>query len=625
MGRLQDRMSRGQKALVLMALDAAMAPLALLGALQLRLGDWWPDQYFAAGMPVYLALPLLAIAVGRAMGVHQVVLRSFENRALWRLARFALVMAVILAALNHDYRFGFPRSMPGIWAALFLVGIVAGRMGLLWLIGQGVAGEARKPVVIYGAGTTGQQLMAALRAAPDVRPVAFVDDNPALWRVEVGGLRVIGPDRLPDLIASRGIAQVVIAMPSASRRERQAIAQRLAGLGVAVMTLPSFVEMLDGRALADQVRPVTPDELLGRDAVDLSGDAVRGAYAGRAVMVTGAGGSIGSELCRQLLEARPSRLILFEQSELALYTIEMDLKRLAPDVPLVPVLGSVTDARRVAEVLAQNRVEVLLHAAAYKHVPMVEANALEGVRNNVVGTQVLADAAIAAGVGRFILVSTDKAVRPTNVMGASKRLAELVVQDRQARGRGCIFSMVRFGNVLGSSGSVIPLFRNQIAAGGPVTVTHHEVTRFFMTIPEAAQLVLLAGSFATGGEVFVLDMGQPVRIMDLARRMIELSGFSVRDRGNPDGDIEIRVTGLRPGEKLYEELLIGSNMIGTPHPKILRAQEGHLSEIETAAMLKGLSRAIEARDETALRDVLLARVDGYRPEAAAGAAEGRQS
>ncbi len=607
-------MSRRQKALILLLLDAVLAPLCLLGALQLRLGDLWPDQYFAQGWPIFLALPFVSIAVGQAMRVPHVVLRSFENRALLRIGRCALVIAALLALANYDYRFGFPRSMPGIWAALFVVTAVAARLGLVWLMETARPGNAeRRKVIVYGAGNTGQQLAAALRGSTDLRPVAFVDDNSALWRVEVSGLRVHNPDTLPRLIERLGVQQIILAMPSASRRERRLIAEKVAALGIEVQTLPSFMEMLDGRALADQIRPVTPGELLGRDAVDLSGPEVRGAYAGRSVMVTGAGGSIGAELCRQLVEAGSARLVLFEQSELALYSIDMELRRMAPELEIVPVLGSVTDAARVAEALATHGVEAVLHAAAYKHVPMVEANPLEGIRNNVLGTQVVADAAEAAGVARFILVSTDKAVRPTNVMGASKRMAEMVVQDRQTRAKGTIFTMVRFGNVLGSSGSVIPLFRHQITAGGPVTVTHEKVTRFFMTIPEAAQLVLLAGSFAEGGEVFVLDMGRSVRIIDLARRMIELSGLSVRDAANPDGDIAIAITGLRPGEKLYEELLIGENMIGTPHPKILRAQEGHPSQIETAAALRDIARALEARDAGAIAAVLLRQVDGYRP------------
>ncbi|SEN18457.1 Polysaccharide biosynthesis protein [Roseovarius tolerans] len=351
-------------------------------------------------------------------------------------------------------------------------------------------------------------------------------------------------------------------------------------------------------------RAVDPAALLGRDALENELPDVNDVYSGRRILVTGAGGSIGSELCRQLVQCRPTRLILMDHGEHVLFQIERELRDLAPDLEIIPILGSVCDAALVNVLMRAKKIDVVLHAAAYKHVPLVESNAIEGMRNNVIGTRTVANAAREAGVERFILVSTDKAVRPTSVMGASKRFAEMIVQDLATRSDKTRFSMVRFGNVLGSSGSVIPVFADQIARGGPVTLTHPEVTRYFMTIPEAVRLVLLAGSFARDGDVFVLDMGEPVAIQDIARRMIEASGYSVRDAANPRGDIEIEITGLRPGEKLHEELLIGSDMLTTPHPRILRAQEGHLSEIELAKALKSLSEAIETRDVTLLRSIL---------------------
>jgi len=401
-------------------------------------------------------------------------------------------------------------------------------------------------------------------------------------------------------------------MPSISRRRQNEMIANLSSLGCEVQILPSYVDLIAGKDTERQLRTVTPDELLGRDKVDLDIPDIAKTYAGRVVMVTGAGGSIGSELCRQLLNCRPERIVLFEQGEFALYQIDRDLRPLAETagIKVTTRLGSVTNAARVASVLADEKVDVVLHAAAYKHVPIVEDNELEGARNNVLGTQVVAEAALAAGVERFILVSTDKAVRPTNVMGATKRMAELVVQDLQTRSSQTRFAMVRFGNVLGSSGSVLPLFERQIRAGGPVTVTHHEVTRFFMTIPEASRLVLLAGAYAEGGDVFVLDMGEPMKIIDIARRMIAMSGRRVKENGQ--GDIEIKVTGLRSGEKLYEELLIDDKSLrATPHGKILRAEEAMLSQIEVASMVRELKEALEHGDRKAIRSLIVKRVEGY--------------
>lgn len=612
---LHDTMSRTQKAMVLVALDGLAMFLALLVALQLRLGEWWPSQYFEEGFGLFILMPVIGMSLSWYMGIPRIVLRTFEQRALIRILQFAFIMSLVCAALNTGFRFGLPRSIPGIWAAVFVAFAVFSRLVLLGLMEQLQARTgSRKNVLVYGAGGTGQQLAAALRSSPELNPVGFLDDNPALRRVEVGGLQVYQPSQLDQLIARRRVQQVILAMPSIRPVDRREKLNALKAKGLEVQTLPSFVELLDGRNLTEQIRPVSPDELLGRAAVDLKSPEVSAAYAGKCILITGAGGSIGSELCRQVLNTGPARVVLYEQGEFALYSIDMELRRSAPPgVQIVPALGSVTDAPRLAEVIRAEGVQIVLHAAAYKHVPMVEHNPLEGARNNILGTAVAADVSRASGVERFILVSTDKAVRPTNVMGATKRMAELVVQDRQNRGGGTIFTMVRFGNVLGSSGSVIPLFRSQIQSGGPVTLTHPEVTRYFMTIPEASQLVLLAGSFAEGGEVFVLDMGKPVRILDLARSLIELSGLTVRDAANPDGDIEIAMTGLRPGEKLYEELLVGDNTMPTPHPKILRAAESHLPPDAMDAVLSRLGALLDDRDADALRALLSDVVDGYAP------------
>jgi FlaA1/EpsC-like NDP-sugar epimerase len=407
-------------------------------------------------------------------------------------------------------------------------------------------------------------------------------------------------------------------MPSVSPPKLAQIARRLQARGLDVQTVPSFSQLLGTEALVDTLTPVLPGQFLGRRPMDVALPSDSAAYQGKSVLVTGAGGSVGSELCRQLLSRAPRRIVLFDVSEIGLYSIERELSAAAEGsaVEIVPVLGSVTDARMARSVMAEHAVEVVFHAAAYKHVPLVEANPVAGVANNVLGTRILADAAHAAGVGRFILISTDKAVRPTNVMGATKRMAEIVLQDLARRSGGTVFSMVRFGNVLGSSGSVIPLFKEQIARGGPVTLTHEDVTRYFMTISEAVRLVLLAGSFddgegAGGGDVFVLDMGKPVKIRDLAIQMIEAAGYSVRDADHPDGDIEIVVTGLRKGEKLHEELLIGKGLLTTPHPKILRAREAGLSEIEVAQALRGLSAAVASGDGAAVRRIIAAHVEGF--------------
>jgi len=465
--------------------------------------------------------------------------------------------------------------------------------------------DSRMPVLIYGAGKTGQQLAAALRHDDRLRPVAFADDEPRLRGLSVEGLRVHGPDEIAALVDRHEIARVILAMPSTAESVRARLTRRLAATGCEVHALPSFADLVTGRAVTPyESRPIDPSTLLGRDALENELPGVTDAYAGRRVLVTGAGGSIGSELCRQIASCAPRTLILLEHGEHALFQIERELRDLAPDVEIVPILGSVCEPALVSVLMQAKKIDVVLHAAAYKHVPMVEANAIEGMRNNVIGTRTVALAALEAGVERFILVSTDKAVRPTSVMGASKRFAEMIVQDLATRATRTRFSMVRFGNVLGSSGSVIPTFAEQIARGGPITLTHEDVTRYFMTIPEAVRLVLLAGTIARGGDVFVLDMGAPVRVRDIALRMIEASGLTLRDADNPGGDIEIEVTGLRPGEKLHEELLIGSDMLTTPHPRILRAQEGHLSEIELIKALRSLSEAIETRDVALLRTIL---------------------
>ncbi|MDB4210970.1 polysaccharide biosynthesis protein [Ascidiaceihabitans sp.] len=543
-------------------------------------------------------------------------LTTFENRAVLQIGVAAISLSTLTILASYLLGLSAPRSVPLIFGTLFFLSAVLIRVLGLYLLNHLLNrdGEQRVPMVIYGAGSAGIQMASALRQSREARPVLFIDENPALHGLMVSGLPVYAPERLPSLVARHGIKQVLIAIPSAGRNRQKKLLDQLSDLPVEVQILPSYIDMMAGNMGGNPFRPVSPDELLGREKVELDTPEIARAYAGRVIMVTGAGGSIGSELCRQLLECQPAHLILFEQSEFALYTIDRNLRDRANEmgIPITIRLGSITNKARVASVIADEGVNIILHAAAYKHVPIVEDNGLEGARNNVLGTQVVAECARAAGIERMILISTDKAVRPTNVMGATKRIAELVVQDMQTRTQKTNFSMVRFGNVLGSSGSVLPLFQAQISAGGPVTVTHEDVTRFFMTIPEAARLVLLAGAYATGSDVFVLDMGEPQKIIDIAHKMIKLSGRTVKDPQTGEGDIAIKITGLRPGEKLYEELLIDDdNLVGTPHPKILRAQEATLSELEVVGMLKELQLSLEENSPHRLHKLMARYVDGY--------------
>ncbi len=609
-------LSRAVKRRMFFVADLCLVMLSLGMAFVLRYGTL---EIGYALNNSWLLFPTM-LGVGAALitvyGLPKIKLHAIENRAILRIAAVAATLAIAAVLISYILRLPTPRSVPLIFGALFFVSAVTFRMlALNVLMSLTGRGRNRTPVAIYGAGDAGIQLASALQQSVEVRPIAFVDDNPNLHNLIVGGLPVQHPSKLLELVKSKKIQRVLLAMPSAPKDRIALLTKNLSDLGVEVQVLPSFIEMLSGAGIEDSLRLVTPDDLLGRNKVDLNTPEIAKAYAGRVVMVTGAGGSIGSELCRQLVDCKPAQIVLFERSELALYSIDSELRPLAASagIPVLTRLGSVIDAARVAGVIAEANVEIILHAAAYKHVPLVEENELEGARNNVLGTQIVADAAEAAGIERFILISTDKAVRPTNIMGATKRLAELVVQDRHMQSQGTRFSMVRFGNVLGSSGSVLPLFQKQIEMGGPLTVTHPEVTRFFMTIPEAARLVLLAGAYAQGGDVFVLDMGKPQKIVDIARKMIKLSGRRVKDPVTGVGDIAIEITGLRPGEKLYEELLIDDDCLqSTPHPKILRASENALSQIEVAAMLREVKMSVSKADAARLRRLIEIRVEGYQ-------------
>ena len=610
---------RELKKCLILVFDFCCLLLALTLATSLRMGEIWPEEIMARSAPLFPVMAALGIAVSLALRIPNIRLSGFDPDAMVKNGIAALTLAAAGTILNVVFQLGAPRTVPPIFGLLFFALSVGGKLAILktlnWL---GTYDSNVQPVAIYGAGSAGLQLVSALRESRHVRVMAIVDDNPATHGVIMGGLQVGSPEMLGELARAGHIGRILIAMPSASEARRAQLVRSLSKLPCEIQIMPGYAEIIEKGGPVQALRAVSPDDLLGRGAVDMDTPEIELTYDGRSILITGAGGSIGSELCRQMMRLNPSRVVLFEQSEYALYAIERELR---PDadaagIELVACLGSVTDRKRMDRALSGQGIEIVLHAAAYKHVPLIEDNELEGVRNNVFGTQTAAEAAEAAGVERFILISTDKAVRPTNVMGATKRMAEMVIQDLQSRSTTTKFSMVRFGNVLGSSGSVIPLFREQIATGGPVTLTDPEVTRYFMTIPEAARLVLLAGAYANGGETFVLDMGEPVKIVDLARQMIELSGFSVRDLENPDGDIEIEVIGLRPGEKLYEELLIADDkLLKTPHPKILLAHEVCPSELALAGVLRELSQAIETGSGQAVRTAFARCVEGYSDNA----------
>ncbi|WP_181893347.1 polysaccharide biosynthesis protein [Falsiruegeria mediterranea] len=614
MFQLLSSWSRKQKAVVFLAIDLALVPLALLFSCFVQFMPTMPLATFVSLFPILPYLLVLVAAVSSLMGLPSVQLRMYERTAAGRTAVLAILAGLTSAGLVWLAGIRLPYGTHVMFAVSYFIMILATRLVLFhivsWLY---LRAQPRRRVLIYGAGATGTQLAQALAAHETIRPVAFVDDNMSLQGQTLIGLPVYTPVRTAELLEKYNIDRVLLAMPSQSQPKQARIVTRLQKLGVEVQALPSFAQLIGEEELVDKLTPVVPSHFLGREAHAVELNEVCSSYAQRTVLVSGAGGSIGSELCRQILACRPKKLVLYELSELALYTIYQELGQLteAMDIELVPVLGSVTDPRQVRQVLSDHQVQVVLHAAAYKHVPLVEVNPLSGLTNNVLGTQILAREAAKAEVERFLLVSSDKAVRPTNIMGASKRFAELVVQDLAARQGKTIFSIVRFGNVLGSSGSVVPLFQEQVSRGGPVTVTDPRVKRYFMTVREAVQLVLRAGADASGGEVFVLDMGPAVPIMQLARQVIQSAGYTVRDELTPEGDIEIQIIGLRPGEKIEEELSLNNTMIRTDHPKILRVDEQSLSELEMARVMRELRHALAAGNAAAARGIVQNWIEGY--------------
>ncbi|MCQ4239540.1 polysaccharide biosynthesis protein [Stutzerimonas stutzeri] len=643
-GRLV-RLPRRQKRLIQVAVDVSLVWLALWLAFYIRLGNAGFAEPFGGHAWLFAIAPLVSIPFFIRLGMYRAVMRYFGNDAL-----MAIVKAVSLSALSLSLAIYWytdtpkliPRSMVFNywWLSLLLIG------GLRLVMRHYFMGNWFSPasltkfkgrdaglakVAIYGAGAAGNQLVAALRLGRVMRPVAFIDDDPNLYNRSIAGLQVYSAKHIGQMVDDTGAVEILLAIPSTTRARRREILEMLEEYPLHVRSVPGFMDLASGKVQVDDIQEVDIADLLGRDAVPPVQNLLEKCIRRKVVMVTGAGGSIGSELCRQIIASRPAVLLMFEHCEFNLYSIHLELERRigreALSTRLVPILGSIRNEDRLLEVMRTWEVETIYHAAAYKHVPMVEHNVAEGVLNNVIGTLNTAQAAVQAGVSNFVLISTDKAVRPTNVMGSTKRVAELILQALSREPAPCLFgasgvhhvnktrfTMVRFGNVLGSSGSVIPRFYAQIRAGGPVTVTHPKITRYFMTIPEAAQLVIQAGSMGQGGDVFVLDMGQPVKIAELAEKLIHLSGLSVRSEKCPHGDIAIEYTGLRPGEKLYEELLIGDNVSATEHPMIMRANEEHLDWDVLKDRLAKLLKAVENDDYPQVRQLLREVVSGYVPE-----------
>jgi FlaA1/EpsC-like NDP-sugar epimerase len=624
------QLPRLHKQAIAVVSDVYLSAFACFASICLRLESWQPWTTTQTKMLVVgllIALPLFTV-----LGLYRAIFRYAGMQMLFTLSKalaiYSLTYALIFMIIGVE---GVPRSVGLIQPIIFAACVVVSRLLVRRMLGSYGHRQKRKgvpKVLIYGAGSAGRQLATGLGQAQEVIVVGYVDDDERLHGQVLNGLPIISAASIGALVTKHGVSQIYLALPSASRYRRNEIIQGLLPHKLLVRTLPGLMELTSGKLVMSDLKELDIEDLLGREPVAPNPILMTKNNTGKVVLITGAGGSIGSELCRQIIKTLPKQLLLVELNEFALYTIEQELSKVIIDqnlkgssgdsLELISLLGDVRNKDRMSEILQTWKPDSVYHAAAYKHVPLVERNPVEGLRNNVIGTQVLAEQAIAHGVSDFVLISTDKAVRPTNIMGASKRLAEMLLQamaeQSSQQGHGIRFSMVRFGNVLGSSGSVVPLFRKQIEQGGPITLTDDRITRYFMTIPEAAQLVIQAGAMASGGDVFVLDMGDSVKIIDLARKMIELSGMTLRDDSNQDGDIEIKVTGLRPGEKLYEELLIGDNPMPTAHPRIMKAREDFLPWKDLQAKLIDLNLTLEHNDVPLIRDRLNGLVPGYKPE-----------
>jgi FlaA1/EpsC-like NDP-sugar epimerase len=616
---------RATKRALALLVDASLCVLTVWFAYCLRLDGWvvlQGIQWLPAIVSLVVAIPIFIV-----LGLYRAIFRYAGLSAFMTVVKavsiYALAFMTIFTAISVP---GVPRTVGILQPLLLLIAIGLSRMWTRYWLGNAyqrlLNRSALAKVLIYGAGASGRQLAGALANSSELNVVGYLDDDRHLHGSIMAGLPIYNPGDLAALVESSGIRDVLLALPNAARQRRNEILENMRKARVTVRTMPDLTALAQGLISISDLRELDIEDLLGRNIIAPDQALLDRNIRNKVVLVTGAGGSIGSELCRQILKNRPASLLLVEQNEYGLYAIHGELEKSAltigdSDIRIIPFLASVRDVQRLHHIMNAWKPHTVYHAAAYKHVPLVEYNPTEGIKNNVLGTVAAARAAQNAGVENFVLISTDKAVRPTNIMGASKRLAEMVLQAIDAEepvgGTRTNFSMVRFGNVLGSSGSVVPLFRQQIRDGGPVTLTHSEITRYFMTIPEASQLVIQAGAMSTGGDVFVLDMGEPVKIADLARRMVELSGLIVRDEENPDGDIELHITGLRPGEKLYEELLIGDDPQPTPHPRIMRAREDFLHWPELSRRLAALEKALDDNDIPSARTMLETLVSGYTP------------
>jgi len=622
-------LSRRIKAAILIIADSFFTLFALWAAFSLRWSDWYIPKTHE--WYLFAVAPVIAVPIFIRLGLYRAIIRYMEMRALWTIIQATTLYSIIFAFILYESGIkGIPRTVSLLNWLLIILLVSSSRFFVRWWLADvyyrvGDDGDDidrnKKNVVIYGAGSAGVQLASALSHGGEFKTVAFIDDNPLLHKQKINGIKICPFDSLNYLMERYHVANVLLAIPSASRVRIREIIDLLEPYAVHVLSMPSVSDIAQGKVTFDTLQEVDIADLLGRDPVAPVTSLLQANITNKVVMVTGAGGSIGSELCRQIMQLQPRSVVLFEQNEFALYAIEKELTQqvINDNISVLPVLGSVTNVDRVEKVCKTFGVQTIYHAAAYKHVPMVEKNPAEAVWNNILGTLHTAQAAINTGVETFVLISTDKAVRPTNTMGATKRFAELILQALSNNAKHHTrFTMVRFGNVLGSSGSVVPLFREQIARGGPVTVTDKRIIRYFMTIPEASQLVIQAGAMGQGGDVFVLDMGEPIRIVDLAKRMIHLSGLQIKDDTHPNGDIDIQFTGLRAGEKLYEELLIGDNVSKTSHPRIMRAEETMIPWSELEQMLKALQQATKNDDFEQIRVVLQQAVSGFVPQCEIG-------
>lgn len=611
-------LSRLQKQCIAACTDLLCLPLILLFAIWLRF-DAITSGVLQQFWILIVVTPVIAIPIFIRLGLYRAVIRFVDHKIVYVVVYGVSITVGLLLALTVYFHIGIlSRAVFSIfWISAVMYMLASRFMARAYLLQLGNHNNGIR-VAIYGAGATGMQMATALRATSEYLPMFLIDDKPELQGAIIAGMPVYDSSDLPQLISKYQIQEIHLVMPSIPKKTQKSILIRLESLRVKVRVTPPIRDLLNGELSVQDIRDIEIEDLLGRDSVEPDGALIAACITNKTVMVTGAGGSIGSELCRQILVQKPLRLILLDMSEFGLYTIEKELiavkLHMGLTTEIMPFLGSVLDADKCHKILTTFGVQTLYHAAAYKHVPLVEQNPIEGIRNNVFGTLSIAQAALRAGVANFVLISTDKAVRPTNVMGSTKRLAELILQALADQKTHTRFCMVRFGNVLGSSGSVVPLFREQIKAGGPITLTHPDITRYFMTIPEAAQLVLQAGSMSVGGDVFVLDMGEPVKILDLARRMVHLSGLALKSESSASNAIDIHHVGLRPGEKLFEELLIGDNVNGTEHPLIMRAEENKIAWPALQIILDKLTIACQEFAFEDLRSLLLEAVKEYQPQ-----------